>query len=98
MATVTTFQSVSLDGVTQGIGRPDEDTRDGFKHGGWGDCYVDEVSMSSAAEGMAQHGALLFGRRTYEDLLGYWTCLDDRLTHSVPTTTGVIIAHYRTRH
>jgi dihydrofolate reductase len=71
--TITAFESITLDGVMQGLGRADEDTRDGFAHGGWGDGYQDEVSMGFAAEGMAEGGAMLFGRRTYEDLLGFWT-------------------------
>ena len=73
MPTISVFQSVTLDGVMQGLGRPDEDTRGGFVHGGWGDGYQDEVSMGFAAEGMGGGGALLFGRRTYEDLLGFWS-------------------------
>ena len=73
MATIIIFENVTLDGVMQGLGRPDEDRRGGFVHGGWGDGYADEVSMRFAAEGMSGGGALLFGRRTYEDLLGFWT-------------------------
>jgi dihydrofolate reductase len=73
---ITVFQNVTLDGVMQGPGRGDEDTRGGFTHGGWAYGYQDEVSMSFAAEGMSQGGALLFGRRTYEDLLGFWTAFD----------------------
>ncbi|MBM7413399.1 MULTISPECIES: dihydrofolate reductase family protein [Nocardiaceae] len=73
MATITAFQSITTDGVMQGLGRPDEDDRGGFVHGGWGQGYQDEVSMSFAAEGMSEEGAFLFGRRTYEDLLGFWT-------------------------
>ncbi|WP_072312896.1 dihydrofolate reductase family protein [Agrococcus sp. Marseille-P2731] len=76
MTTITAFQSITLDGVMQAPGRPDEDTRGGFAHGGWGNGYQDEVSMQFAAEGMAGGGALLFGRRTYEDLLGFWTSFD----------------------
>lgn len=34
---------VTLDGVVQGLGRPDEDTRGGFRHGRWGGRYADEV-------------------------------------------------------
>lgn len=88
MTTITVFQSITLDGVMQGLGRADEDTRGGFTHGGWGDGYQDEVSMAFAAEGMSEGGALLFGRRTYEDLLGFWTSFDqpnpftDVLVHS----------------
>lgn len=73
MATIGVFQSVTLDGVMQGPGRPDEDTRGGFAHGGWGDGYQDEVSLQFASEGMSREGALLFGHRTYEDVLGFWT-------------------------
>ena len=57
MATITAFQSISTDGVMQGLGRPDEDDRGGFVHGGWGQGYQDEVSMSFAAEGMSEEGA-----------------------------------------
>lgn len=73
MATITAFQNITLDGVMQAPGRPDEDTREKFDHGGWSMGYQDEVSMAFAQESMATPGALLFGRRTYEDLLGFWT-------------------------
>ncbi|MBY6686127.1 dihydrofolate reductase [Rhodococcus sp. BP-149] len=77
MSKITVFQSITADGVMQGLGRPDEDTRGGFVHGGWGQGYQDEVSMTFAAEGMGEEGALLFGRRTYEDMLGFWTTLPE---------------------
>lgn len=73
MSTISVFESVTIDGVMQGPGRADEDTRDGFTHGGWGDGFADDVAMQFAAEGMAATTGLLFGRRTYDDLLGYWT-------------------------
>ncbi len=73
MSTITVFESVTLDGVMQGPGRADEDTRNGFAHGGWADGYQDEVSMKYAGEGMSTGGGLLFGHRTYDDVLGYWT-------------------------
>jgi dihydrofolate reductase len=73
LTTITVFQSITLDGVMQGLGHPEEDTRGGFVHGGWGEGYQDEVSAGFAAEGMSQQGALLFGRRTYQGLLGFWT-------------------------
>lgn len=53
MGTISVFQSVTLDGVMQDLGRADEDTRDGFTHGGWGDGYSDEVAMQFVGEGMA---------------------------------------------
>ncbi|AQZ62216.1 Dihydrofolate reductase [[Actinomadura] parvosata subsp. kistnae] len=73
MGTISVFESVSLDGVMQGPGRADEDTRGGFRHGGWGVGYADEVTGRFAGSGTARTSALLFGRRTYDDLLGYWT-------------------------
>lgn len=73
MATITVFESVTLDDVMQAPGRPDEDPRGGFADGGWAAPYQDEVAGRFAAEGMAHGGALLFGRRTYDDVLGFWT-------------------------
>ena len=72
MREITVFNSVTLDGVTQAPGRPDEDTRGGFAHGGWAAPYMDEVMGRVAAEGMADAGPLLFGRRTYEDFYSFW--------------------------
>lgn len=72
MAKLVVTESVTADGVMQGLGRPDEDTRGGFEHGGWGSPYTDQVMMETMGKGMAQTGALLFGRRTYEDFRGVW--------------------------
>ena len=72
MRRITTFTSVTLDGVMQAPGRPDEDRRDGFEHGGWATSYADPVMATVAGEGMARGGALLFGRRTYEDFYWVW--------------------------
>jgi dihydrofolate reductase len=58
--------------VIQAPGRPDEDTRGGFDRGGWAVPYNDEVMARRMGEGMASSGAMLFGRRTYEDFYGYW--------------------------
>ena len=58
--------------VVQAPGRPDEDTRDGFDRGGWAVPYNDDVMAQRMGEGMASSGAMLFGRRTYEDFYGYW--------------------------
>lgn len=75
MSTITVFESVTLDGVMQGLGRADEDTRGGFTQGGWGNGYQDEVLMKYAGEGMSQGPGLLFGHRTYTDVLGYWSSI-----------------------
>jgi dihydrofolate reductase len=72
MSKIIVFNSVTLDGVMQAPGRPDEDRRGGFTHGGWAAPYADEETGKLAAEGMQSTGAMLLGRRTYEDLLPHW--------------------------
>jgi dihydrofolate reductase len=63
---------VSLDGVMQGPGGPDEDREGGFEHGGWQAPYLDEESGKIISEGIARLDALLLGRKTYEIFAAYW--------------------------
>jgi len=72
MRKVVVNVNLTLDGVMQAPGRPDEDSRGGFAHGGWAVPYFDPVMAARAAEGMAQAPDLLFGRRTYEDFYTVW--------------------------
>ncbi|WP_410633723.1 dihydrofolate reductase family protein [Amycolatopsis sp. cmx-4-83] len=69
--------NVTLDGVVQGPGRPGEDTRGGFRHGGWGTRYQDHVLAEEMGRGMSRAGDLLFGRRTWADFTGVWSRRDD---------------------
>ena len=69
---IVVLNHVTLDGVMQAPGRPDEDTRDGFERGGWALPYGDEVMNKAMGGRMGSGGGLLFGRRTYEDLLSHW--------------------------
>ena len=77
MGKVVVIEHVTLDGVMQAPGRADEDQRDGFEHGGWAHARVDEVMGRVMGEGMARGGALLFGRRTYEDFFSFWPTQTD---------------------
>jgi dihydrofolate reductase len=61
--------NLTLDGVMQSPAKPDEDTRGGFTHGGWGAPYR---AMTSAGEAMANIGGLLLGRWTYEEFYESW--------------------------
>ena len=73
MSKITVNLNLTLDGVMQAPGRPAEDTRGGFKHGGWATPYFDPaISASVMAEAMAKAPALLFGRRTYQDFYSVW--------------------------
>src|SRR5579884_3035782 len=69
MSIVRVFTNLTLDGVMQSPGRPDEDRRSGFKYGGWGGTYN---AMAEAGEAMANLRALLLGRQTYEDFYAVW--------------------------
>jgi dihydrofolate reductase len=68
---------LSLDGVMQAPGDPDEDRSGGFAHGGWQIPYFDEDFAKFAFEGMAETDAYLFGRRTYEIMAAYWPTQPD---------------------
>jgi dihydrofolate reductase len=63
---------LTLDGVMQGFGGPDEDREGGFEHGGWGAPYASEEIAHRAGEGMGATTAYLFGRRTYEHMAAHW--------------------------
>jgi dihydrofolate reductase len=73
---------VTLDGVVQGLARPDEDTRGGFTHGGWGPRYTDEVMGREMADAMSRPGDMLLGRRTWQDFTTVW----GRATDGNPVT------------
>ena len=72
MSRIIVVENVTLDGVMQAPGRPDEDRRGDFQHGGWAARYNDEVKGKAMAGGMAEASVLLFGRRTYEDFFRVW--------------------------
>jgi dihydrofolate reductase len=72
MGRVIVVNHVTLDGVMQGPGGADEDTRDGFRHGGWAVPRSDEAMVAKMGERMSEDHAFLFGRRTYDQLLASW--------------------------
>jgi dihydrofolate reductase len=76
VAKLVVINHVTLDGVMQGPGRPDEDRRGGFDQGGWSLLYGDEVMGAALGARMAQSSGLVLGRRTYEDLLSFWNTQD----------------------
>jgi dihydrofolate reductase len=77
MRMLRVIEFLSLDGVMQAPGSPEEDTEGGFRHGGWQRPYFDEVHGASAAEGMAATDSYLFGRKTYEKMAAYWPTAPD---------------------
>jgi dihydrofolate reductase len=73
--TMQTF--LTLDGVLQAPGGPDEDTDRGFEHGGWSFAYGDEDFGASVVEWMSRGDAVLLGRKTYEIFASYWPLQTD---------------------
>src|SRR5213078_1940218 len=74
---LTTTTMVSVDGVMQGLGGPDEDRRGGFERGGWVTPYADNEAMSFLNQVYQRADAFLFGRHTYEIFAGSWGTWDD---------------------
>ncbi|MFC4472690.1 dihydrofolate reductase family protein [Streptomyces xiangluensis] len=74
---LTTITNVSVDGVMQGLGGPDEDRRDGFERGGWALPLFDDEAETFLGQVYQRADAFLFGRRTYEIFAGYWGAIAD---------------------
>ncbi|HET7030214.1 MAG TPA: dihydrofolate reductase family protein [Candidatus Limnocylindrales bacterium] len=93
---LTASMMVSLDGVYQGPGGPDEDRRGGFERGGWTAAYGDPEGWPWLLEWFGRADALLLGRKTFDIWDGYWPLHDagDAVSHGinvlpkyVPSTT-----------
>ncbi|TKC64099.1 dihydrofolate reductase [Pedobacter hiemivivus] len=71
MRKITVLSFITLDGVMQAPGGPEEDTSGGFNYGGWTAAYADEVSGQLMQKQM-EPADLLLGRKTFEIFAGYW--------------------------
>ena len=74
---LTTTTQVSVDGVVQGNGGPDENRSGGFERGGWARPLFDRQAMTFVDQVYQRADAFLFGRRTYELFAGYWGVRED---------------------
>ena len=74
---LTTNTNVSVDGVMQGLGGPDEDPSGGFERGGWALPLFDDEVATLLGQVYQRADAFLFGRRTYEIFAGSWGTWDD---------------------
>lgn len=79
MRQVRTATFISLDGVMQGPGGPDEDPTGGFPYGGWVAPHFDEAMGSLMDQAMGEDYDLLLGRKTYEIFAGHWPHYDDEI-------------------
>src|SRR5881398_2207801 len=80
---LTTITHVSVDGVMQGLGGPDEDRRGGFERGGWALPLFADEAATFLNEVFQRADAFLFGRRTYEIFAGYWGVMPDPDTNPI---------------
>jgi dihydrofolate reductase len=82
---LTATMMVSVDGVYQGPGGPDEDRRGGFERGGWVAPHSDEETVPFLTSMFERADALLLGRRTWEIFVGYWPHHDtgDPVSHGI---------------
>jgi dihydrofolate reductase len=74
---LTTTTMVTVDGVMQGLGAPDEDRSGGFERGGWVAPLFDNEAATFLNQVYERADAFLFGRRTYEIFAGSWGTWDD---------------------
>jgi dihydrofolate reductase len=80
---LTTITIVTVDGVMQGLGAPDEDRRGGFERGGWVAPLFDDEASTFLNQVYQRADAFLFGRRTYEIFAGSWGAMDDLRAHPI---------------
>jgi dihydrofolate reductase len=72
MGKVVVIEHLTLDGVMQSPGNPDEDPRDGFRYGGWANRAQDPAMQEVMGSRMSSNWSLLAGRTTYEQFADYW--------------------------
>lgn len=88
---VLTF--ISLDGVMQAPGGPEEDSSGGFKFGGWTVPYFDEAGGKVMSEQMGHPFDLLLGRKTYDIFAGYWPQHNDEGGAAINRATKYVVSH-----
>lgn len=95
MRRLIAIEFLSVDGVMQGLGSPDEDRDGGFAHGGWGAPYAGAIDFSGNGGGLADTSAYLFGRKTYEKMADYWPSVpvDNPIAAHMNATTKYVVTN-----
>lgn len=78
MRKIIVLEFITLDGIMQAPGGPQEDTSDGFEYGGWTVPYFDDFAGKIMEEQMRQPFSLLLGRKTFEIFASYWPRHEDQ--------------------
>jgi len=92
MRTIRTATFVSLDGVMQAPGGPDEDTQSGFRYGGWTFPFWDEALGGLMDRAMGKRFDLLLGRKTYEIFAAFWPHQDDDIGRAFTSANKYVVA------
>lgn len=90
MRTVRIIENISLDGVIQAPGGPNEDRDGGYAHGGWSVPYFDPVVGEAIDAAQGERFDLLLGRRTYDIFAGYWPNQEGPMADSLNAATKYV--------
>lgn len=93
MRTIRIIEHISLDGVIQAPGGPDEDTGGGFSHGGWAFPHSDPAVGEAIASAHGERFDLLLGRRTYDIWAGYWPKQNGPMADALNAATKYVATH-----
>lgn len=93
MRKIVVISMISLDGVMQAPGGPEEDTSGGFKHGGWTWPYSDEFSQKIFGEEFSGEHDLLLGRKTYDLWRDYWPKQEGVIANPFNKATKYVVSH-----
>ena len=97
MRKIVVLSFISLDGIIQAPGGPEEDSSGGFKYGGWTVPFSDEYSGKLMGEQMSMPFDLLLGRNTYDIFAAYWPKQDPSVMPTVPfnKATKYVVSHQK---
>ncbi|TMJ55692.1 MAG: dihydrofolate reductase [Alphaproteobacteria bacterium] len=94
MRKLIAITQVTLDGVMQAPGGPEEDPRNGFTHGGWAMPFVDDAAKQVIGETIAGQFDMLLGRWTYELFAAYWPNQGDNpIAKAFNKATKYVVTH-----
>lgn len=93
MRTIRIIEHISLDGVIQGPGGPEEDPTNGFDHGGWAFPHHDDAGGAAIVAAQGKGFDLLLGRRTYDIFARYWPGLSGPMADSLNRARKFVATH-----
>src|SRR5215469_12453928 len=91
MGKIIAITQVTVDGVMQGPGGPEEDPRNGFSQGGWAMPFVDDAARQVIGELMAGEFNMLLGRRTYNIFVDCWPHHDNAIATAFNKSTKYVV-------